>query len=150
MKYCPANCTKDGRKNIQSTTRLCYVLFVTSLVLAKTHSWDGAGLVGEQSTNEPSYQKTRLKNASIVWSTTSNLLSVLKAIYQDRQKGSATNTVIIQAVQHEITESGGQCSAFFCLNSMNSGGSKVAVSGGSKVAVKVGQKLPLRWVKVAE
>lgn len=88
----PANCTKDGRKNIQSTTRLCYVLFVTSLVLAKTHSWDGAGLVGEQSTNEPGYQKTRLKNASIVWSTTSNLLSVLKAIYQDRQKGSATNT----------------------------------------------------------
>ena len=38
---------------------------------------------------------------------------------------------------------------FLCLNSMNSGGSKVAVrvsqfmpSGGSKVAVKVGQKLP--------
>ena len=28
---------------------------------------------------------------------------------------------------------------FLCLNSMN--------SGGSKVAVKVGQKLPLRWVK---
>ena len=36
---------------------------------------------------------------------------------------------------------------FLCLNSMNSGGSKVAVSGGSKVAVKVGQKLPLRGVK---
>lgn len=36
--------------------------------------------------------KNTVKNASIVWSTTSNLLSVLKAIYQDRQKGSATNT----------------------------------------------------------
>lgn len=31
---------------------------------------------------------------------------------------------------------------FLCLNSMNSGGSKVTVMGGSKVAVKVGQKLP--------
>lgn len=148
MKYYPANCTKDGRKSIQSTTRLCYVLSIISPVLTKTHSWDGAGSVEEQSTNGLGYQKTRLKNTPIVWSTTPNLSSVLKVIYQDQQKGNAMNTSYY--LSHTAWNNGARQAAlppFLCLNSMNSDGSKVAVSGGSKATIKVGQKLLLEWVK---